>query len=85
MTDYEPNVAQYAYAVNRPLICLEQQSKFLYLSEEKIEHYSITEFDMFLSNIKTYIYNMQNYKKKYWRQGWEQEFISILQDKYEIG
>lgn len=31
ISDYEPNVAQYAYAINKPLICLEQQSKFLYL------------------------------------------------------
>lgn len=43
ITDYEPNVAQYSYAVNIPLICMEQQSKFLYLKEEKIENFSIVE------------------------------------------
>ena len=43
ITDYEPNVAQYAYAVNKPLICMEQQSKFLYLEEENTERFSITE------------------------------------------
>lgn len=43
ITDYEPNVAQYSYAVDIPLICMEQQSKFLYLDEIKIENFSILE------------------------------------------
>lgn len=43
ITDYEPNVAQYSYAVDVPLICMEQQSKFLYLDEIKINNYSILE------------------------------------------
>lgn len=43
ITDYEPNVAQYSYAVDIPLICMEQQSKFLYLKELKINNYSILE------------------------------------------
>lgn len=43
ITDYEPNVAQYSYAANIPLICMEQQSKFLYLDEIKIDNYSIKE------------------------------------------
>lgn len=43
ITDYEPNVAQYSYAVGIPLICMEQQSKFLYLDELKINNYSILE------------------------------------------
>ena len=43
ITDYEPNVAQYSYAVSVPLICMEQQSKFLYLNEEKIDNFSIIE------------------------------------------
>jgi len=43
ITDYEPNVAQYSYAVDIPLICMEQQSKFLYLDEIKIRNYSILE------------------------------------------
>lgn len=43
ITDYEPNVAQYSYAVNIPLICMEQQSKFLSLKEIKIENFSILE------------------------------------------
>lgn len=43
ITDYEPNVAQFSYAVDVPLICMEQQSKFLYLDEIKISNYSILE------------------------------------------
>lgn len=43
ITDYEPNVAQYSYATSIPLICMEQQSKFLYLEELMIERYSILE------------------------------------------
>ena len=42
-TDYEPNVAQYSYAVNKPLICLEQQSKFLAFNSDNINGYSINE------------------------------------------
>lgn len=30
ISDYEPNVARYAYAINKPLICMDQQSKFLF-------------------------------------------------------
>lgn len=43
ITDYEPNVAQYSYAADIPLICMEQQSKFLYLEEAKIKNFSILE------------------------------------------
>lgn len=43
ITDYEPNVAQYSYAANIPLICMEQQSKFLYLEDDKIKKFSILE------------------------------------------
>ena len=43
ITDYEPNVAQYSYAVGIPLICMEQQSKFLYLKEETIDDYEVKE------------------------------------------
>lgn len=43
ITDYEPNVAQYSYAADIPLICMEQQSKFLYLDEVKISNFSILE------------------------------------------
>lgn len=43
ITDYEPNVAQYSYAIDVPLICMEQQSKFLYLDEQKIKNFSILE------------------------------------------
>lgn len=43
ITDYEPNVAQYAYAAGVPLITMEQQSKFLYLDEIEIENQSIKE------------------------------------------
>lgn len=43
ISDYEPNVAQYAYATCTPLITMEQQSKFLYLDELKLKDYSIRE------------------------------------------
>lgn len=43
ITDYEPSVAQYSYATDIPLICMEQQSKFLYLDELKISNFSILE------------------------------------------
>lgn len=43
ISDYEPNVAQYAYAANIPLICMEQQSKFLYLKPINIKDHSINE------------------------------------------
>ncbi len=36
MTDYEPNVAQFAYGMNIPLICMDQHSKFIYLNSEAI-------------------------------------------------
>lgn len=41
MTDYEPNVAQYAYAIDVPLICIDQHSKFLILPDEHIEGHSV--------------------------------------------
>lgn len=43
ISDYEPNVAQYSYSCNVPLITMEQQSKFLYLDEIKIDSFSIKE------------------------------------------
>lgn len=43
MTDYEPNVAQFAYAMDLPLICMDQHSKFLYLDSEEIEGFTINE------------------------------------------
>ena len=43
ISDYEPNVAQYAYASLIPLITMEQQSKFLYLNEIEIADHSIKE------------------------------------------
>ena len=43
ITDYEPNVAEYAYASNLKLITMEQQSKFLYLENIKINDFSIDE------------------------------------------
>ena len=43
MTDYEPNVAQFAYAMNIPLICLDQHSKFLYLNSEDIDGVAVNE------------------------------------------
>jgi len=41
MTDYEPNSAQFAYATNKSLICFDQHSKFLNLSSEIINGFSI--------------------------------------------
>lgn len=43
ISDYEPNVAQYAYASNIPLINMEQQAKYLYIPEENIDGYGIGE------------------------------------------
>ena len=43
MTDYELNVAQFAYAMNIPLICLDQHSKYLYLENEEIDGFTINE------------------------------------------
>ena len=43
ISDYEPNVAQYAYATGIPLITMEQKSKFLYLDELDLNNYSIKE------------------------------------------
>ena len=43
ISDYEPNVAQYAYASMTPLICMEQQAKFIYLDELDIKDASIKE------------------------------------------
>ena len=43
ITDYEPNVAQFAYAMNIPLICMDQHSKFLYLHGEEIDGTDINE------------------------------------------
>lgn len=43
ISDYEPNVAQYSYSCNVPFITMEQQSKFLYLDELKIDKFSIKE------------------------------------------
>lgn len=43
MTDYEPNVAQFAYAMDLPLICMEQHSKFLYMDTEEIDGFTVNE------------------------------------------
>ncbi len=43
ISDYEPNVIQYAYATGTKVICMEQQSKFLYIENYNIENYSINE------------------------------------------
>ncbi len=43
ISDYEPNVAQLAYAMNVPLICMEQQSKFLYLDNVELGDLTINE------------------------------------------
>lgn len=41
LSDYEPNVAQFAYATDIPLICLDQHSKFLNMPQKMINEYSI--------------------------------------------
>ena len=43
ISDYEPNVAQYAYLRGVPIITMEQQSKFLYIKEINLNGYSIKE------------------------------------------
>lgn len=43
ISDYEPNVARFAYSCAIPLINMEQQSKFLYLKDIKIKNFSIQE------------------------------------------
>jgi uncharacterized protein (TIGR00661 family) len=47
MTDYEPNSAQYSYARNIPLICLEQQSKFIGHPFEDIDKFAREAGDFF--------------------------------------
>ena len=41
MTDFEANVTWFAYAMDLPLICLDQQSKLLYIGEEEIDGITI--------------------------------------------
>lgn len=43
MSDYEPNVAQYAYAIDKPLLCMEQQSKLLFIESEKVNDITVKE------------------------------------------
>lgn len=43
ISDYEPNVAQFAYALNIPLICMEQQSKYLYIDNVELDGLTINE------------------------------------------
>lgn len=43
ITDYEPNVAKYAYSKNIKLINLEQQSKYLYLENLELNNISLNE------------------------------------------
>lgn len=40
ISDYEPNVAKYSYSTSTPLICMEQQAKFIYISNKEILDYS---------------------------------------------
>ncbi|MEK4004981.1 glycosyltransferase family protein [Paenibacillus sp. FSL H3-0333] len=41
LSDYEPYSAQFAYATNKPLICLDQQAKFLNLPTKKVNNFTI--------------------------------------------
>ena len=41
ISDYEPNVARYSYAINKPLICMDQQSKFLFTPIDKTINISV--------------------------------------------
>lgn len=43
IADYEPNVIQYAYVRNLHVICIEQQSKFIYISDDIILGFSSIE------------------------------------------
>ena len=49
LTDYDPNVAQFAYATNTPLIGLEQHSKFLCMANQRIDDTS-ADMDNYLLN-----------------------------------
>lgn len=43
ISDYEPNVAKIAYKMNKPLINIDQQSKFIYMIEDYINSFSCVE------------------------------------------
>jgi len=43
ISDYEPVVAKFSYKLNIPLINIDQQSKFIYMPEDEIDGYSISE------------------------------------------
>ena len=55
ITDYEPNVAEYAYASNLKLITMEQQSKFLYLENIEINDFSEKIDNIQLNGIEFFI------------------------------
>ena len=43
ISDYEPNVAKIAYKIGKPLINIDQQSKFIYMQEDTINGFSCIE------------------------------------------
>ena len=43
ISDYEPIVARFAYKMNKPLINIDQQSKFIYMNADEINGFSIFE------------------------------------------
>lgn len=43
ISDYEPVVAQIAYKFNKPLLNIDQQSKFIYMEKQEIDGYSCIE------------------------------------------
>lgn len=43
ISDYEPNVAKISYKINKPLINIDQQSKFIYMTEDSINGFSCIE------------------------------------------
>lgn len=43
ITDYEPVVARFAYAFKRPLVCIDQQSKFIFMPDGDIRGFRCRE------------------------------------------
>lgn len=58
VSDYEPVVAKFAYKHNIPLINIDQQSKFIYMTDDDINNYSCVEEKKRL----TYFFPKFNYK-----------------------
>ena len=71
ISDYEPNVAKYAYSQDIPLITMEQQSKFMYLKEIELKNQSI----------KEEIYRLNYFFPKYYKKIISSFFPLNIKDK----